>query len=95
MQWSNVKLIYLREMRDQFRDRRTLFLIAVLPLLLYPLLGMTFFQLAQFMRHEAPRVLVIGDEELAGHDWLPPLVAPQGDRFSAEGDPYAGQSGEI
>ena len=46
MQWKNVKLIYFREMRDQLRDRRTLFLIAVLPLLLYPLLGMSFFQLA-------------------------------------------------
>ncbi len=39
MNWSNVKLIFLREVRDQLRDRRTLFTIAVLPLLLYPLLG--------------------------------------------------------
>ena len=41
MSWTNVKLIYCRELRDQLRDRRTLFMIAVLPLVLYPLLGIT------------------------------------------------------
>ena len=39
MKWSNVKLVLHREVRDQLRDRRTLFTIAVLPVLLYPLLG--------------------------------------------------------
>jgi sodium transport system permease protein len=76
MQWKNVKLIYLREMRDQLRDRRTLFLIAVLPLLLYPLLGMSFFQLSQFLQHHAAKVLVLGEEELQG-DWLPRLLDEQ------------------
>jgi sodium transport system permease protein len=81
MQWKNVKLIYLREMRDQLRDRRTLFLIAVLPLLLYPLLGTSFFQLSQFLQHHAAKVLVVGAGQLEGVDWLPPLV--DGDRFAA------------
>jgi len=74
MNFSNVKLIFLREMRDQLRDRRTLFLIAVLPLLLYPLLGMSFFQLAQFMRNTAAKVLIVGQEELSQHEWLPALL---------------------
>ena len=74
MKWKNVKLIYTREMRDQLRDRRTLFLIAVLPLLLYPLLGMSFVQIAQFLRNTAAKVLVVGAEELGQHDWLPPLL---------------------
>ncbi|HYO26405.1 MAG TPA: ABC transporter permease subunit/CPBP intramembrane protease [Lacipirellulaceae bacterium] len=82
MQLKNVKLIYLREMRDQLRDRRTLFLIAVLPLLLYPLLGMSFFQVAQFLQHHAAKVLVLGDEELSEVDWLPPLFV--GGQFAAE-----------
>lgn len=71
MNWTNVRLILLREVRDQLRDRRTLFMIAVLPLLLYPLLGMSFFQVAQFMREQAVKVLLIG-----AHDFqdLPPLV---------------------
>ncbi len=71
MRWSNIKLILMREIRDQLRDRRTLFMIAVLPLLLYPLLGMSFFQVTQFMRDHAIRVLVVGAPQGAG---LPPLV---------------------
>lgn len=80
MNLKNVKLVYKREMRDQLRDRRTLFLIAVLPLLLYPLLGMSFFQLSQFLRNTAAKVLVVGEDQLAESDWLPKLI--QGDRFA-------------
>jgi len=71
MNWSNVKLILSREIRDQLRDRRTLFMIAVLPMLLYPLLGMSMFQIAQFVREKSTRVLVVGARDLEG---LPPLV---------------------
>src|SRR5262245_3880772 len=39
MRWSIIRLIWLRELRDQLRERRTLFMIVVLPLLLYPVLG--------------------------------------------------------
>ncbi|HEX4144775.1 MAG TPA: ABC transporter permease subunit/CPBP intramembrane protease [Pirellulales bacterium] len=71
MNWTNVKLILHREVRDQLRDRRTLFMIAVLPMLLYPLLGMSFFQVAQFLREQPTRVLVIDLPEVEG---LPTLV---------------------
>ena len=81
MNWKNVKLIFQREMRDQLRDRRTLFLIAVLPLLLYPLMGMSFFQMTQFLRKKAAKVLVVGADHLQGIDWLPPLL--DGRRFEA------------
>ena len=37
MRWSVVRLIAAREIRDQLRDRRTLFLILGLPVLMYPL----------------------------------------------------------
>ena len=53
MNWSNVKLILTREIRDQLRDRRTLFMMFVLPILLYPLLGMLFLQIQQF-RQDKP-----------------------------------------
>jgi sodium transport system permease protein len=76
--WSNVKLILFREVRDQLRDRRTLFMIAVLPMVLYPLLGMSFLQIAQFMREEPTRVLVIGAQQIEG---LPALV--DGKHFAA------------
>jgi len=56
MNWRNVKLICFREMRDQLRDRRTLFLIAVLPVLLYPLMGISFLQLSQFLTDHPSRI---------------------------------------
>lgn len=70
--WQAVKLIYLREMRDQLRDRRTLFTIAVLPIVLYPLLGTLLLQIAQFTHQHPASVCIVGPEHLAG---APPLVA--------------------
>lgn len=77
MNWTKVRLIFSREVRDQLRDRRTLFMIFVLPLLLYPLLGMSMLQVSQFVREQPTRVLVIGQESLPK---TPPLI--EGDRFS-------------
>ena len=82
MNWRNVRLIYAREIRDQLRDRRTLFMIAVLPLLLYPLLGMSVFQLSQFLRKSEPKVLVIGSEQLTDDADLPALF--EGGQFAAD-----------
>src|SRR6202035_2193205 len=76
MNWYNVRLIFCREVRDQLRDRRTLFMIVVLPLFLYPLLGMSLFQVAQFIREQPTRVLVIGADALPK---TPTLI--DGDRF--------------
>ena len=79
MNWSNVRLILAREIRDQLRDRRTLFMIAVLPVLLYPLLAMSFFQVVQFMQEHAIRVLVVGAPHSPD---LPRLVSD--DHFASE-----------
>src|SRR3954447_24459209 len=81
MSWRNIRLIYFREIRDQLRDRRTLFMIAVLPMLLYPLLGMSVFQLSQFLRKSEPKVVVVGREELGTATGLPKLI--DGDHFAA------------
>jgi sodium transport system permease protein len=72
MNWTNTRLIFEREVRDQLRDRRTLFMIFVLPVLLYPLLGLSFFQMAQFVREHPTSVLVLGASELPD---APQLVA--------------------
>ena len=40
MKWSRIKLICKREIRDQLRDRRTLFMVFILPVLLYPALAL-------------------------------------------------------
>lgn len=71
MNWNNVKLIFLREVRDQLRDRRTLFMIFVLPLLMYPLLGMSILQVSQFLREHPTKVLIVNLPKLTN---LPPLV---------------------
>src|SRR5689334_3363638 len=87
MSWRNIRLIYGREIRDQLRDRRTLFMIAVLPLLLYPLLGMSVFQLSQFVRKSEPRVLVVGSEQLKLADELPKLFEDGHFATKLTGDP--------
>ncbi|MFK7767039.1 MAG: ABC transporter permease subunit/CPBP intramembrane protease [Mariniblastus sp.] len=64
MKWPNVKLIFARELRDQLRDRRTLFTVAIMPMILYPLMGMAMLQVAQFMREYPTEIMVIGAENL-------------------------------
>lgn len=68
---SAIWLIYVREMRDQLRDRRTLFTIAILPILLYPLVGTLLLQIAQFTRQHPTSICVVGSENLKG---APPLL---------------------
>src|SRR5262249_25098323 len=79
MNWSNVKLILLRELRDQLRDHRTLFMIAFLPLLMYQLLGMSIFQVSQFLQDQPTRISIIGLPTLPD---LPELV--KDNRFNAQ-----------
>ena len=62
--FSAVTLIYMREMRDQLRDRRTLFTIALLPIVLYPLLGTLLLQIAQFTREHTTTVCIVGVEHI-------------------------------
>jgi sodium transport system permease protein len=74
MSWSNIRLIYLRELRDQLRDRRTVFTIVVLPLLMYPLLAMVWCQMQQFLKERPSRVRVVG----AVHLPVEPALLEQG-----------------
>jgi sodium transport system permease protein len=57
MRWSIIRLIWFRELRDQLRDRRTVIMMAVLPLVLYPALG---FGVVQFALSFATKPLVVG-----------------------------------
>lgn len=84
MRWSIIRTIWLREMRDQLRDRRTLLMIVGLPLVLYPLLG---FAVLQFAVGFTENVSVIGvvtgspqrrdfpprEPAFAGRSVMPPL----------------------
>ncbi len=62
--FSIVSLVYLREMRDQLRDRRTIFTIVILPLVLYPLLGSLMLQVAQFSSQQQASICVVGAHHL-------------------------------
>ncbi len=77
--FSAVWLIYAREMRDQLRDRRTLFTIAILPILLYPLVGTLLLQIAQFTRQHQTSVCVVGTEHLSE---VPPLIDAENRTFA-------------
>ncbi|RUL87210.1 ABC transporter permease subunit/CPBP intramembrane protease [Tautonia sociabilis] len=71
MRWSRIRLIFGRELRDQLRDRRTIFMIFVLPVLLYPILGFTVKTLAEAFDNTVRRVVVVGAEYLPDE---PPLL---------------------
>ncbi len=71
MNWTNIQLIWFRELRDQLRDRRTMFTIAVLPLLLYPMMGMAFLRVTQFLQEHPSQILLLGADRLPPS---PPLV---------------------
>jgi sodium transport system permease protein len=73
LRWSNVLVIFRREVRDQLRDRRTLFMIFVLPMLLYPILGIGVVQLSAAFEQKARTVVVVGPEFLPED---PPLLNP-------------------
>jgi sodium transport system permease protein len=78
MNWTTIRLVFHRELRDQLRDRRTLFMVFVLPVVLYPLLGFGFLQIAMRFR-EQPRLLAIeGAEHLPAS---PSLLADDGVGF--------------
>ena len=64
IRWSNVLVIFQREVRDQVRDRRTLFMVFVLPILLYPLLGIGTAKLAELMQEQSRKVVLVGGEWL-------------------------------
>jgi sodium transport system permease protein len=70
MRWSIVRLIWFRELRDQLRDRRTLFMIVVLPILLYPVGGIALMQLATgFLAKQQSIVGIVGKDNLPA--WQP------------------------
>jgi len=64
MSWSNLYVIFRREVLDQLRDRRTLFMIFVFPIMLYPILGYGILQVTAAMEKKPRLVVVVGAENL-------------------------------
>ncbi|MFM8288439.1 MAG: hypothetical protein ACKOGA_17230, partial [Planctomycetaceae bacterium] len=63
--------LFVRESRDQLRDRRTLFMAVVLPVLLYPALGLGALQMAMLYREKPRTVVLLGSGNLPAD---PPLL---------------------
>lgn len=64
MSWKNVKLIFHREVRDQLRDRRTLFMITILPVLLYPMLGLGMVEMMLTFSEQRRSVVILNVDQL-------------------------------
>ena len=58
------------------RDRRTLFMVAILPLLLYPAMGIGMVQMTVLFSEQPRNVVILGADDLPKH---PQLL--DGDRF--------------
>lgn len=89
MRRAIVRLIAVREISDQLRDRRTMFLILGLPVLMYPLFVGVGTVFVSMLKGKQLVVGVVGAEHLPqpgrpGANPYPPLLV--GDRFA---DPYA------
>jgi len=79
MRWSIIRLIWLRELRDQLRDRRTVIMMAVLPLLLYPALGFGVLHFALSFATKPGLVGIYGAENLT----------PNSDRIGIRASPHS------
>lgn len=89
MSWKNVRLIFLREVRDQLRDRRTLFMVAILPLLLYPSLGIGLISQMTSVNEQTRTVVALGANDLP----QPALI--DGDHFVQLKDDHLGSSSDA
>lgn len=76
MRWSIIRLIWLRELRDQLRDRRTVFMIAVLPVLIYPVAGFGMMNLWLWFLTQRAVVGVAGVENLVPWSAPGPAMTP-------------------
>ncbi len=76
MNWFNVKRLFVRELLSQLRDRRTLFTTVLLPVMIYPVLGLVMMQVAQFVTESKSNVVLVGEATFEG---LPQFVNPNGE----------------
>ena len=67
MNWSNVVTVYLKELRDSLRDRRTLLSTIVVPTLIMPAIilsaGTITYKIVNKAREEIPAVMLLGGDD--------------------------------
>ncbi len=97
MRGSVVRLIAFREIRDQIRDRRTLFLILGLPVLMYPLFVGVGLLFVYAMKDKHMAIGVVGAESLPVHavDITPATGGALGAVFASRAFPPPIVKGEF
>src|SRR6516165_10771130 len=102
MRWSIIRLIWHRELRDLLRDRRWLFMLLGLPILLYPAFGLFGFVFALTLLDQELRIGVHGLQYLprppagslvgpaAELSWLTALPRPGADGVASLAGAAAG-----
>lgn len=84
MNWRVTRLIFAREARDLLRDRRSIFMLLVIPILLYPGFGVVGFLFALSQLEHVSRIGISGVQHLAaatGHAGVTPSLL-EGDGFA-------------
>lgn len=70
MNWNNILTVYLKELKDSLRDRRTLLSIIIIPTLVMPLMTFGFGKVATSViskaREETPTVMVLDGADSPG-----------------------------
>ena len=67
MNWTNILTVYLKELKDSLRDRRTLISMVVIPTIampgLFALVAFISFKVASEVAATAPTIMVIGGDD--------------------------------
>jgi sodium transport system permease protein len=70
MSWNNIVTVYLKELKDSLRDRRTLLSTIIIPTLVMPALMFGVGKIATTVfskaRQEIPRIMILGGEDSPG-----------------------------
>ncbi len=86
MRWSIIRLIAGKETRDLLRDRRSVILTVVMPILLYPLFGLTAWAFAASLLGQPTVIGIVGIEHLAIPEGqtspFPPLLDSDNSKFA-------------
>jgi len=87
LSFSRVARLAVKELRETLRDRRTIFTLVLMPLLVYPVLSLAFHQfLLSSFQHSSELVLKIGfDQQMSQGDYQQfMMLLSQGDKLLEE-----------
>ena len=70
MNWNNISTVYLKELKDSLRDRRTLMSMIIIPTFVIPLMvfgaGKVMSSVMNKAQEEASAIMIIGGEDSPG-----------------------------